>query len=61
MSLYSKWQRLNAVQIMTDFVFGTPDSTLSRGGILLVCIGAYFLLLLLTVKVLRAESIKEDH
>ena len=60
MSLYSKWQRLNLVDTLTDFVVEFIEEPWSRGQVLLVSLFVYCLSLGFTVKILRDENSKED-
>ena len=60
MSLYSKWQRLNVLDTMGEFVYEVIEEPWSRGMMLLIAQIFYVLILLSTVKFLRKESIKDE-
>ena len=60
MSLYSKWQRLNVLDTMEEFVYEVIEEPWSRGMMLLIAQIFYVLILLSTVKFLRKESIKDE-
>ena len=61
MSLYSKWQRLDLADTMTDFVVEFVEEPWSRGSVLIFGFFVYGLCLAFTVRILRDESSKEDN
>ena len=58
MSLYSKWQRLDLVDTLSDIYTEFLEEPWSRGSILIAAFIIYFLSLWLTVRILRDS--KED-
>ena len=60
MTLYSKWQRLNVLDTVGEFVFELIEEPWSRGMMLLIAQIFYVLILWSTVKFLRKESIKDE-
>ena len=60
MSLYSKWQRLDVGDTLTDFVVEFIEEPWSRGSVLIFALFVYGLCLAFTVRILRDESSKED-
>ena len=61
MSLYSKWQRLDVVDTLSDFVNEFSEEPWSRGSVLICGLFVYGLSLAFTVRILRDESSKEEH
>ena len=60
MTLYSKWQRLNVLDTVGEFVYELIEEPWSRGMMLLIAQIFYVLILWSTVKFLRKESIKDE-
>lgn len=61
MSLYSKWQRLDVVHTVKNFVSETIEEPWSRGAIVVLVQVFYVLSVFGTVKLLRKESQREDN
>lgn len=60
LSLHSKWQRLDVLATLTDFVVEFVEEPWSRGSALIATIIVYLLCLCGTVKLLRNQALKED-
>ena len=53
LSLHSKWQRLDVLATLTDFVIEFLEEPWSRGSALIATLVAYLVCLCVTVKILR--------